>query len=117
MHREWFRFKDQYSIDWVVFLCDSSDPNLNEKDAITYITHNQIFVAEYPFNPKRTEILALHEILHVVFSGPGEPPITKKVLKAKDDNLMDKEESVVAYIAPKLFTILSQNGFLKFPDK
>lgn len=116
MCREWFRIKDHYGIEWVFFLCDPDDPNLNEKDAITYVTLNQVFVTLYRNNLLRTLILTMHELSHIAFVGPGEPPIVKKVLAATDENVVEREEDVVAYLSPKLFTILFNNGFLKFPD-
>lgn len=117
MQQLWITLRDAFDISWNVYLCDPDDPCLSDASAITYPDKNTIYVRN-DGDSTRILVLLFHEILHVNFSAPGDPPLLKLIFGGKDvDKTRDREEAVVTFLAPRLFNMLVKNGMLIMPER
>lgn len=117
MQKLWTTIVDAFNITWTIYLCDSDDPVLDDGSAIVYPDKNTIYVRS-DGDPVKVSILLFHELLHVNFSAPGDPPVIRALLGTKDvDQTKEREENIVTFLAPRLYSLLIKNGMLKMPEK
>lgn len=60
-------------------------------------------------------VTLVHEILHAVLSAPADSEITKRALNCDASELIDREEAIVALLAPRLTDCLLRSGLLRLP--
>lgn len=113
--RLWFEFLDSFDIKWEVYICKNDNPYLQEASGYTDPETNKIYINE-DGDLKKILVLLFHEIEHVSLSAPGDARVLSKIFGAKEDKLDEKEDLLVSFQAPRLFSILHKNGFLKLPE-
>ena len=100
---------------WRVFLVDrDTEPDLAGNDGVTSVDDSLIALDDR-LEPTRMGSAFVHELLHACLSAPASKEVLAKLFGCKPEEVVDKEESMVSYLAPILFDTLARNGLLKLP--
>lgn len=63
----------------------------------------------------RIVVTLVHELLHNLFSAPGDDDLNARILGCKPKDVGAREEEIVTHLAPRLADCLIRSGLLRLP--
>lgn len=111
---EWMRLQIA-GIEWRVDLCTTDEyPDLENRYGDADPDTCRIVIQSALARDKQ-RIVLIHEILHAMFTTPGEGTLIAKMLGIEEDAVDDAEELLVTHLAPKLADTLHRAKLLRVP--
>ncbi len=111
---DWFTYEAVAGTVRVVRMSQTEHLPLEGNEGISYPSRLLIVINEaIPYD--RACRVAVHEIMHMDLSNPGESAILCLSLHCTSDVVGDREEDIVSHLAPRNADTLLRNRFLRFP--
>lgn len=111
----WFTYRSSADADWHVVLSTPDEcPWLENAEGVT-LPQKHLVVLDRRAPVDRLPVVLLHELMHAELSAPGDGTTLGHILSCEPDAVPELEEALVSYLAPKITSALTRNGFLRLP--